>query len=348
MSLIKQPVKNIMFLTGFFILVIFVAGCESQQTTSASLSGVTMGTTYHVTISTPISLSDSTEIQKDIDGLLLKVNDSFSTYIESSEVSQFNQYSGEEGQIKSNNFIEVLLEALRISVVTQGAYDITVGPLVNLWGFGPDFKADNIPNDMDIEVALASVGYQAVIVNQKSNNVKKSNQAIYIDFSSLAKGFGVDKVAELLESKGYKNFMVEIGGEMLVRGVNPQGNNWRIAVEKPDSSKRAIHRVINITNTAIATSGDYRNYFEKDGVKFSHTINPRTGRPVQHDLASVTVLAKNSMTADAWATAFMVLGDKRGYDLAMANKLAVLFLVKDGEDIKEVMTPSFQVFIEGH
>lgn len=348
MSLIKQPVKNIMFLTGFFILVIFVAGCESQQTTSASLSGVTMGTTYHVTISTPISLSDSTEIQKDIDGLLLKVNDSFSTYIESSEVSKFNQYSGEEGQIKSDNFIEVLLEALRISVVTQGAYDITVGPLVNLWGFGPDFKADNIPNDMDIEVALASVGYQAVIVNQKSNNVKKSNQAIYIDFSSLAKGFGVDKVAELLESKGYKNFMVEIGGEMLVRGVNPQGNNWRIAVEKPDSSKRAIHRVINITNTAIATSGDYRNYFEKDGVKFSHTINPRTGRPVQHDLASVTVLAKNSMTADAWATAFMVLGDKRGYDLAMANKLAVLFLVKDGEDIKEVMTPSFQVFIEGH
>lgn len=348
MSLIKQPVKNIMFLTGFFILVIFVAGCESQQTTSASLSGVTMGTTYHVTISTPISLSDSADIQKDIDGLLLKVNDSFSTYIESSEVSQFNQYSGEEGQIKSNNFIEVLLEALRISVVTQGAYDITVGPLVNLWGFGPDFKADNIPNDMDIEVALASVGYQAVIVNQKSNNVKKSNQAIYIDFSSLAKGFGVDKVAELLESKGYKNFMVEIGGEMLVRGVNPQGNNWRIAVEKPDSSKRAIHRVINITNTAIATSGDYRNYFEKDGVKFSHTINPRTGRPVQHDLASVTVLAKYSMTADAWATAFMVLGDKKGYDLAMANKLAVLFLVKDGEDIKEVMTPSFRVIIEGH
>jgi len=330
------------------MLVIFVAGCEAQQTTSASLSGETMGTTYHVTISTNVSLSDSEVIQKDIDGLLLKVNDTFSTYIESSEVSQLNQYRGEEGQTKSDDFIEVLLEALRISEATQGAYDITVGPLVNLWGFGPDFKADDIPNDMDIEQALGDIGYQAVIVNQESNNVKKLNEAIYIDFSSIAKGFGVDKVAELLESKGYKNFMVEIGGEMQVRGVNPQGNNWRIAVEKPDSSVRAIHRVINVTNTAIATSGDYRNYFEKDGVKFSHTINPRTGRPVQHDLASVTVLTKNSVTADAWATAFMVLGDKKGYDLAMANELAVLFLVNDGEGVKELMTPSFQVIIEGH
>jgi len=330
------------------MLVIFVAGCEAQQTTSASLSGETMGTTYHVTISTNVSLSDSEVIQKDIDGLLLKVNDTFSTYIESSEVSQLNQYRGEEGQTKSDDFIEVLLEALRISEATQGAYDITVGPLVNLWGFGPDFKADDIPNDMDIEQALGDIGYQDVIVNQESNNVKKLNEAIYIDFSSIAKGFGVDKVAELLESKGYKNFMVEIGGEMRVRGVNPQGNNWRIAVEKPDSSVRAIHRVINVTNTAIATSGDYRNYFEKDGVKFSHTINPRTGRPVQHDLASVTVLTKNSVTADAWATAFMVLGDKKGYDLAMANELAVLFLVNDGEGVKELMTPSFQVIIEGH
>ena len=307
-----------------------------------------MGTSYHLTISNSISATNSEILQKAIDEILLGVNNTFSTYIETSEVSTFNKYQGLTEQVKSKEFIRLLIEALRIGRITQGAYDITVGPLVNLWGFGPSFKADDVPNQDKINEALENVGFEKIIVDANNNKVKKLKPAIYLDFSSIAKGYGVDKLAELLESKGYADYMVEIGGEMRVKGHNPQGNRWRIAVEKPDATGRSIYKVINVTDTAIATSGGYRNFFEKDGVRFSHTINPITGKPVQHDLASVTVLGESSMKADAWATAFMVLGGKKGYDLAMENNLAVLFLVQEGESITETSTPRFEVIIKEH
>ncbi len=305
-----------------------------------------MGTSYHVTLSSIVSASDSELLQKDIDQLLLDINQSFSTYIKSSEISELNRYTGSEGQTKSKEFISLLDEALRISHITQGAYDITIGPLVNLWGFGPEFKADDVPSSVEITKALEKVGHKNIVINRNTNQVKKLNPDIYLDFSSIAKGYGVDKVAELVESNGFTDYMVEIGGEMRVRGVNPQGNHWRVAVEKPDASTRSIYKIINVTNIAIATSGDYRNFFEIGGVKFSHTIDPNTGRPVQHNLASVTVLDKNSMTADAWATAFMVLGSKKGYDLAMENNLAVLFLIQEGDSIKDMATPRFEAIIK--
>ena len=305
-----------------------------------------MGTTFHIKVSSKLSSEENAVMQKGIDDLLLKVNETFSTYIATSEVSKFNQKKSNEEQDKSAEFISVLEEALRLSDATQGAYDITVGPLVNLWGFGPNFQADDVPSDDEIEQAKLAVGYKNIVVNNTQKAVKKLNPEIYIDFSSIAKGYGVDKVAELIESKGHTSYMVEIGGEMRVKGNNPDGNKWRIAVENPNSEERSIHKVMKVTNTAIATSGDYRNFFEKDGVKYSHTIDPTTGWPVQLSLASVTVLTDSSMTADAWATAFMVLGSKKGYDLAIEANLAVLFLVKDGEGIKEMKTPKFKRMTE--
>jgi thiamine biosynthesis lipoprotein len=305
-----------------------------------------MGTTFHIKISSELSSEENAVMQKRIDDLLLKVNETFSTYIATSEVSKFNQNKSDEEQDKSAEFIKVLEEALRLSDATQGAYDITVGPLVNLWGFGPSFQADDVPSDDEIEQAKLMVGYKNIVVNNTRKAVKKLNPEIYIDFSSIAKGYGVDKVAELIESKGHTSYMVEIGGEMRVKGSNPDGNMWRIAVENPNSEERSIHKIMKVSNTAIATSGDYRNFFEKDGVKYSHTIDPTTGWPVQLSLASVTVLTDSSMTADAWATAFMVLGSKKGYDLAIEANLAVLFLVKDGEGIKEMKTPKFKRMTE--
>ncbi|MEO1888648.1 MAG: FAD:protein FMN transferase [Cycloclasticus sp.] len=346
MNLFKRPVKNAWFLTGFFIFIVLLTGCESPRPPSVLFKGQTMGTSYHVTLSTTVSASDSEALQKDIDDVLLQVNQSFSTYIKSSEISELNRYTDSEGQTKSQEFIALLEEALRISDITQGAYDITVGPLVNLWGFGPEFKADDVPSSVEITKALEKVGHKNIVIDRNTNQVKKLNPGIYLDFSSIAKGYGVDKVAELVESEGFTNYMVEIGGEMRVRGVNPQGNNWRVAIEKPDVSARSIYKVINVTNIAIATSGDYRNFFEIGGIKFSHTIDPNTGRPVQHNLASVTVLDKSSMTADAWATAFMVLGSKKGYDLAMVNNLAVLFLIQEGDSIKDMATPRFEAIIK--
>lgn len=301
-----------------------------------------MGTSYHITVVKDVYAKEVITLQDEIDSLLEDVNETFSTYSETSEVSLFNKDTGLNVRPQSVDFITVLKEALYISEVTQGAYDITVGPLVNLWGFGPDFNKDSVPTDSEIEEVWLKTGYRQLSVSTEAQGVKKLTADIHVDFSSIAKGFGVDKVADLLDLQGFENYMVEIGGEMRVRGFNSEGIKWRIAVEKPDSSKRAIHKVINVTDIAMATSGDYRNYFEKDGVRFSHTINPATGKPVQHNLASVTVLAKKSMTADAWATAFMVLGDKKGYDLAIENNVAVLFLVKEGDSLRELMTPTFQ------
>jgi len=340
-----QPVKNVMFLTGFFILAALLVGCESNEPTAIVFSGQTMGTSYHIKVidEEPVPAE---ALQQEVDQLLVEVNEQFSTYIASSEVSKFNTYKGDDWYSLTAGFISLTEQALQISRLTAGAYDITVGPLVNLWGFGPGFSESDVPKNEDIQRALSHIGYQNLAIDVANNGLKKSNPDLYIDFSSIAKGHGVDRVAQLIEAKGYHNYMVEIGGEMRVSGVNAEHTKWRIAVEKPDSTTRAIQRVIKLSNTAIATSGDYRNFFVKDGQRFSHTLDPVSGRPVQHTLASVTVLAPSSAIADAWATAFMVLGSKKGYDLAMENKLAVLFLIKEGASVKEVMTPYFQQIIE--
>jgi len=339
-----QPVKNILFLTGFFILVVLMGGCEPAAPKAIALTGYTMGTSYHIKV-VGDDLPSSDSLQKEVDELLVGVNNVFSTYLESSEVSQLNAYNGMEWREMSEEFVSLTEMALELSRITEGAYDVTVGPLVNLWGFGPSFTEGDIPDDADIQRALAKIGYESVVLDIAANKLKKLTPDIYIDFSSIAKGYGVDQVAELIVSKGYLNYMVEIGGEMRVSGINGEGVRWRIAVEKPDSSTRAIQRVIQLSNTAIATSGDYRNFFTKDGQRFSHTLDPVTGSPVQHSLASVTVLSPSSALADGWATAFMVLGAKKGHALAIENELAVLFLVKNGANIEEIMTPHFKELI---
>ncbi len=347
MNSVNRPVKNILFLTGFFILLIGLVSCE-QGPASFAFNGQTMGTTYHITVVKGDKQPPSALSQSEIDELLLEVNASFSTYIDSSEVSTLNLYKGIEGQSKTPEFVELLEEAQRINLLTGGAYDITVGPLVNLWGFGPSFKEDDIPSNELIEQALSNVGFDSISIDADNGLVRKLKPEVYVDFSSIAKGYGVDQLADFIESKGYSNYMVEIGGEMRVNGHNPKGTRWRIAIEKPESSTRAIHKIIHITDIAMATSGDYRNFFLKDGVRFSHTINPKTGKPVRHNLASVTVLNESAATADALATAFMVLGEKKGYDLAMKRELPVFFLVKQRDGFNELMTPAFKNLIEDY
>jgi len=298
-----------------------------------------MGTTYHVTI---VADEEVSITQGKIDELLADVNQTFSTYIETSEVSLLNENKTGEWQTLSPALISLVAASQYISDASQGAYDITVAPLVDLWGFGPSFKPDNLPNQADIDKVMPNIGYHKITVNKEKTALKKTGPNVHLDFSSIAKGYGVDEVANYIESKGFVNYMVEVGGEMRLRGHNPDGMKWRIAVEKPDASKRSIQRVIKITDTAVATSGGYRNFFIKDGVEYSHTLDPKTGYPVQHHLASVTVLSDKCMTADAWATAFMVLGNKKGYDLAIEHKLAVLFIVKEGPEYHEMMTPEFK------
>ncbi len=334
-----------MFLTGFFILTALLIGCEPAAPKAISITGNTMGTSYHIKVIAD-NLPPQETLKKEVDDRLVEVNRVFSTYIESSEVSRLNAYQGSEWREISEEFVRLIEQALELSRLTDGAYDVTIGPLVNLWGFGPSFIESDVPDDVDIQRALTNIGYKNIILDVEANKLKKLNPNVYVDFSSIAKGYGVDQVAKLIEAKGYQNYMVEIGGEMRVSGINGEQSNWRIAVEKPDASTRAVQRIIQVSNTAIATSGDYRNFFVRDGRRFSHTLDPTTGSPVNHSLASVTVLSPSSTMADAWATAFMVLGAKKGYDLAMQNELAVLFLIKDGANVEEIMTPYFKKLIE--
>jgi len=240
----------------------------------------------------------------------------------------------------------VVGEAIRTSQQTGGAFDATVGPLVNLWHFGPERNGGSVPSDSQIAENRERVGYQRVQARLDPPALKKSRPDVEVDLSAIAKGFGVDKVAEYLDRRGAEGYMVEIGGEVRTRGRRGDGSPWKIGVVKPADDpaggQSLVQRVLPLGDDALATSGDYRNFFEQDGTRYSHTIDPRTGRPVEHQLASVTVVGPTCMQCDALATALMVLGPEAGYNLAVDRALAVLFVVRDGDRFSERATPVFQ------
>jgi thiamine biosynthesis lipoprotein len=234
--------------------------------------------------------------------------------------------------------LTVIEQALVISELTDGAFDITVGPIVNLWGFGPGPEPENIPDDIQINTVLQNVGYHYLQTRHDPPSIQKKRSDLYIDLSGIAKGYAVDVLAEYLEGLGISNYLVEIGGELRANGNNPDSNYWRIGIEKPITNGRMLQRVIMLDNTSMATSGDYRNYVENDNIRYSHTIDPNTGRPISHRLASVTVIASSAMYTDALATALMVLGPEKGYHLAEDNNIAALFIVKTDDGFAELYT----------
>ncbi len=261
--------------------------------------GAIFGTFYHVTYQCDSSL------HAEIKAELQKVNESLSPFNQHSIISRINR---NEDVQPDSMFIHVFRLAKEISSQTHGAFDITVAPLVNAWGFG--FKnSGNVTPEL-IDSLRQFVGYEKVEL--KNGHVEKADPRIILDCSAIAKGYGSDAVATLFDRIGVKNYMVEIGGEIVVKGHNPQNKNWKVGINKPvDDSlniNNEIQAILNVTDIAMATSGNYRNFYFKDGKKFAHTINPHTGYPVQHNILSSTVLAKDCATADAYATAFMVLG----------------------------------------
>nr|WP_305908142.1 FAD:protein FMN transferase [Methylomarinum sp. Ch1-1]MDP4520954.1 FAD:protein FMN transferase [Methylomarinum sp. Ch1-1] len=239
-----------------------------------------------------------------------------------------------------------MAKAKQVHEQSHGAFDVTVGPLVNLWGFGPDPMNFVAPPAEQIAEKLQVIGSEHLSLNESENSVRKDIAALYIDLSGLAKGYAVDRVALLLEERGIRHYMVEIGGEIRLKGQNIQGEPWRIAIEKPTADSRMIQKVLPISDIAMATSGDYRNFFEVDGVRFSHTIDPRNGRPITHKLASVTVLSETSMVADAWATALMVLGPTQGLQLAEQQHIPALFIIKTDVGFIEKSSSAFSDFFK--
>lgn len=318
-------------------IVIFLTAC-SQAPQQLHLSGRTMGTTYNIKY-VPVEGVDAHSLQTQVDSRLLEINKLMSTYDPDSELSRFNQWQSVEPFQLSPETADVLKEALRLGELSKGVLDVTVGPLVNLWGFGPNARPQKIPTSETITEVRSRIGLDKLAVNDDS--AEKAQPGLYVDLSTIAKGYGVDQLADILLEKGIHNFLVEIGGEMRVAGKKLDGSDWRIAVEKPVTHARAMQRIISIGDNAIATSGDYRNYYELDGVRYSHLIDPRTGYPIQHNLVSVTVVHPSSMTADGLSTALIVMGLEQAMQLAVLEDIAALMVTKEGEEFVEYASPAF-------
>ncbi|CAM2758919.1 FAD:protein FMN transferase [Vibrio mytili] len=325
-----------------FASLIILAGCE-QPDEQIHLSGPTMGTTYNIKYIEQDGLPEPKALHTEIDRLLEEVNDQMSTYRQDSELSLFNQHATDEPFEVSPQTATVVKEAIRLNHLTLGALDVTVGPLVNLWGFGPEARPDVVPTDEELAERKANTGIHHLSVD--GNFLSKDLPQLYVDLSTIAKGWGVDVVANYLESEGIQNYMVEVGGEMRLKGINHDGVPWRIAIEKPTVDERSIQEIIEPGDMAIATSGDYRNYFESDGVRYSHIINPQTGKPIHHKVVSVTVLDKSSMTADGLATGLMVLGAEKGMAIANENGIPAFMIVKTDDGFKELASEAYKPFM---
>ncbi len=302
-----------------------------------------MGTTYHITVCSPAAEQvDAGQLKQDIDQLLVEINQEMSTYIKDSELSLFNQAEPNQWLPVAPAVVKVVSAGLKLSEDSDGAFDMTVGPLVNLWHFGPDPGKKTLPADEKIEAARKKVGYHHIQVQESPAALKKLIPDVYVDLSAIAKGYGVDAVAELIESRGIENYLVEIGGEMRARGVNQRGEAWKVGIEKPVSETRVVQKIVPLSNLSMATSGNYRNFFEVDGVSYSHTIDPRTGRPATHGLASVTVVGETCMNCDAIATCLMVLGPDEGYNWVQERDIAAYFIVKTDAGFTKRFSPAWQ------
>ncbi len=316
-------------------------GTERPTETIRSFFGSTMGTQYTIRVVDRGLGVDWPQLQQQIDSRLESINGRMSTYLPDSEISRFNRYEGNDWFAVSPELVQVIASGLEVSRLSRGAFDMTVGPLVNLWGFGPTGRPNAVPTAEAIAECRSRVGYDRLEVREEPPALRKHRDDLYVDLSAIAKGFAVDEVAQLLEQHGVRSYMVEIGGEVRTRGRKPDGSSWRIGIERPVTTAREIECVVELDDCSLATSGDYRNFFEHGGRRYSHEIDPRTGRPVEHGLVSVSVLAHDCMAADAWATALIVLGPEAALPAARRQGLEVLCMVRTPEGLREQATPGF-------
>ena len=327
------------------LLIAATYACNHNGNDMLLISGLTMGTTYSVKITNDNKTVNKKNMRNDIEKILSEINQSMSTYIEKSELSKINYSKSSDWHTLSDDLFTVIEHANNISKKTNGAFDITIGPLVNLWGFGPNKSENKIPSTESIELVKKDIGYRKILLNKSQKKISKLVPDLYLDLSGIAKGFAVDKIARHLEKKNLENYLIEIGGELLANGINNDKMIWQIGIENPNVRDKQVKRIIQLKNMAMATSGDYKNYFEENGVRYSHTIDPVTGKPIKHKLVSVTVLDSTALNADALATAFMVMGPEKTLLLASDLKVAVYLIIKNGQIFEERYNDYFAPFI---
>ena len=309
----------------WLVLTTLLVGCSESPPPIAELSGQTMGTGYSIKLSPAPDEDQRALLQKEVESRLEAIDAQMSTYRADSDLMRFNLARSTDWLAVPESLVELVRRAAAISRLSEGRYDVTVGPLVNLWGFGSEGPRDSPPAAANIAQTLARIGYQHLEARRSPPGLRKAIPGLQLDLSSIAKGWAVDELTRLLQNQGYKDFLIEIGGEVRAQGTKVSGQPWRIAVERPLPDQRTVQGAIEVRDFAVATSGDYRNFFEDAGRRYSHTIDPLSGQAVQHRLAAVTVVADECTDADAWATALMALGDQRGPALADALGLKALF-----------------------
>jgi len=317
--------KSVLLLGAILSIVAATSWCSRRNAPReySRLEGVIFGTFYHITYNDRADWHDSVTV------LLAEVDNSLSMFNKHSIISRFNR--NDSSCVADSHFRHVFETGQHVSQATGGAFDMTVAPIVNLWGFGFTYNPTVTPQAIDS--AMQFIGWQNVSLDS-AGHLRKLHPETILDASSIAKGYAVDVIADFFNRHDIRDYMVEIGGEVVVRGLNPKGENWAVGISKPQeqaSHSSELQAIVHLTSGGIATSGNYRNFYYKDGKRYSHTVNPHTGYPVQQDILSATVLATDCMTADAYATAFMVLGSTEALNVLQADSTLKAFFILAGE-----------------
>ncbi|UUX49296.1 FAD:protein FMN transferase [Nisaea acidiphila] len=329
------------------LAVLCVAACDVDQAV-LEIRGETMGTTYTIVAVDKTGALKAEEVRSAVEKTLADVNATMSNWDPNSEISRFNAQQGTDPVAISDELALVMGVANEVHVQSLGRFDVTLGPLIELWGFGTRNSESPVPSDGEIAAARQIVGQSKVLsLTTDPPSLRKTVPEATVFLAAIAKGYGVDRVAATLREQGLGDYMVEIGGEVVASGKNPKGEIWSIGIERPDAAKRTVESIVRLPDMGMATSGDYRNYFEENGVRYSHIIDSESGRPITHLTASVTVIAENAMLADGWATALLALGKERGLQIANEIGLAAFFIVRDVADAeRSFVTVASERFVE--
>jgi len=332
------------------LLAGLLMGCSERDRpleAPVTFDGEIFGTFYQVSVVDSLTQRQADALEAGILAELEAVDAAMSTWRDDSELMAFNAAPLGEWQPLSDELIDVLAIGQSVARASDGAFDMTVGGLVNLWSFGPQARPREVPDPLTLAAQLAQTGPDSVQVDEQGRRARRLRD-VFVDLSAVAKGHATDQVAAYLDQQELDHFLVNLGGELKVRGYRDgEAAPWRVGIEVPESGPQQAQHVLPLADMAVATSGDYRNYFELDGRRYSHTIDPRSGYPIAHRLASVSVVHASDAWADAWATALLVLGEEQGMALAREQSLAVLMLVRQGEEWTSRVSPAFvEVFGE--
>ncbi len=320
------------------MLAAVLAGCGNGDTQEV-VGGATMGSTWSVKYVRHAGLADPAQVRREVERILGEVDRQLSTYRNDSDIARFNALPADSCQAMPASVLELIGVGEKLSVESEGSYDLTVEPLMNLWGFGPQGRQEKIPASAAVAEVMQRVGHQHLHIDGQR---LCKDAAVEVDFNSLAAGYAVDTIAARLQAMGIDNYLAEATGELKAQGRKPDGSPWRIALEAPLDDQQVAERVIDIDGYAVSTSGDYRNYFLQDGRRYSHAFDARSGAPVLHDLASVTVIHPSALMADGLSTLLLILGPQRAADYAQAHDIAAFFVERADTGFVIRSSPAFE------